>query len=67
MMNRDDESIDTAVYKRFAYPDGRIIESTKEEWERLAMYFRQLDLWKRERARKAAVSGTGNGASKQEG
>jgi len=55
MTDRDDESVDTVVYKRFTDPDGRIIEFTKKEWERLVMYFCQLDPWKRECDRKAAL------------
>jgi len=45
-----------SIFKSFKLEDGRTLEMTKEEWESLVMYFRQLDLWKRELVRKGKWS-----------
>jgi hypothetical protein len=35
------------IYKRYTYPDGRIVEMTKDEFARLVDYFQTLLTWKR--------------------
>jgi hypothetical protein len=47
-MTEQSENKQNKVYKRYTdFPDGRIVEMTKEEFDTLADYFYQLWIWKR--------------------
>jgi len=43
------------IYKRYTYPDGRILELTKEEFDRVVDVMRELINAKRKREGKPAL------------
>ena len=47
-MSKSNNPDHRTIYKSFKLEDGRTLEMTKEEWERLVEYFATLDRWKRD-------------------
>ena len=41
------------IFKRYVYPDGSVLELTKEEFHRVCEYFMTLWRWDRERQRRS--------------
>lgn len=47
-MSEQSDDRQRQIYKRYTgFPDGRIVEMTKDEFDTLADYFYQLWIWKR--------------------